>query len=78
LVPGWILVAGKQERSVPSDSHLILKRLNSEFGQRHFRDTVDMAVTCQVSYTLPVLTIVSGRPSVSRSSFLDRSGGTMF
>src|SRR5437667_9071309 len=37
-----------------------------------------MGVTCQVSYPLPVLTIVSGLPSVSRSSFLDRSGGTMF
>ena len=33
---------------------------------------VDMAVTCQVSYTLPVLTIVSGLSSVSRSSFIDR------
>jgi hypothetical protein len=37
-----------------------------------------MAVTCQVSYTLPVLTIVNGLASVSQSSFIDRSGGTMF
>ena len=50
---------------------------NVIFGSRP-RDIVDMAVTCQVSYTLPVLTIVNGLPSVSRSSFIDRSGGTMF
>ena len=45
--------------------------------RRRVSANVDMAVTCQVSHTLPVLTIVRARPSVSRSSLLDRSGGTV-
>jgi hypothetical protein len=36
---------------------------------------VDMAVACQVSHTLRVFTVVSSSP---QSSFIDRSGGTMF
>ena len=39
---------------------------------------VDMAVTCQVSYTFPVLTVVSDPSCVSQSSFVDLPGGTVF
>ncbi len=53
------------------------RRANNPAARGSFAG-VDMAVTCQVSYTLRVLTIVSGLPSVCRSSFIDRSGGTMF
>jgi hypothetical protein len=37
-----------------------------------------MAVTCQVSYTLPVVTVVSDSSSVFQSSFNDLPGGTVF
>jgi hypothetical protein len=39
--------------------------------------TVDMVVTCQVSHTLPVFTVVNDHSS-PQSSFIYRSGGTMF
>ena len=41
-------------------------------------DMADMAVTCQVTHTRPVITVVSDRAFRFSALFIDLSGGTVF